>query len=115
MKNDREYNVESIRIYPLLIVHDRQFDTLGINKLLQKWFSFELQKIKDDYPIDKIFPLTIINIDSLIRHQNILRIRGKLRLENLIEEYHNFVNVKPEEFKSYNKLVTRKQNSFISL
>jgi len=87
---DTDYHYKDIIIYPILIVHDHQYDTLGFNTLLNNWFKFELKKLEDEgFFIHHIKPLTVINIDSLIYFQAALT--EDVTLNKVIDSYHDFV------------------------
>jgi hypothetical protein len=113
-KIDMDYNEDVVRIYPILVTHDRQFDCLGVNKLLQKWFIEELKLIKNDIDIRNVFPLTVMNIDVLILYQEAFKNRSKIRLENLIEDYHKYTFVLTKNYKSKSELEQKINNSLIS-
>ena len=58
-------------VYPILIVHDRIFQTLGINYRLNHWFKSELEEKLDlNCPGLNIKGLTVIDIDTLILYSN---------------------------------------------
>lgn len=48
-KCDKGYNPKNIKIYPIIVTHDRQFDSLSVNKLISKWFELELSRIKEEF------------------------------------------------------------------
>lgn len=57
----------NIKIYPILIVSDRIFDTIGINYKLNEWYLESIKIIMGDrYNASLIKNLTIIDIDTLI-------------------------------------------------
>src|SRR5690606_38611010 len=70
---DANYDLSRINIYPILITHDNQYDVVGFNNLLNHWFQTELSKlVAEGYRIRSVRPLTVVNIDSLIFHQDTL-------------------------------------------
>lgn len=84
---DTNYKVTSLYIYPILVLHDRQFNVAGLNLLINKWFAEELGKLKaEGLNIQKVMPITIIDIDTLIFHQDILRDRV-IKLEDVLDGY----------------------------
>lgn len=89
---DADYNPETVRIYPILITHDRQYDAPGVNKLVSMWFQEELSKLSETVNIGNIHDITIINIDTLILYQDLFNSRGKYRIEEFISEYHSKAN-----------------------
>lgn len=83
----QKYNSRNIRVYPILVVHERQFSTPGMNKLVNSWFDEELQGLKSDgYNISKVRPITIIEIDTFLLYQKQFA-NKRIKLEELIDEY----------------------------
>jgi len=57
----------SLTIYPILLVHDRIFQTLGINYRLNQWFKEQcIERLGDLNKTYNIKSLTVIDIDTLI-------------------------------------------------
>lgn len=57
----------SLTIYPILLVHDRIFQTLGINYRLNQWFKEQcIVRLGDLNKTFSIKSLTVIDIDTLI-------------------------------------------------
>lgn len=83
---DNSINVKSINIYPILVIHDRTFDCLGVNQVIRHWFRLELEKISSDYDISKVRDLVVLNVDELLLHQDIL-VKRRIRLEKVIDKY----------------------------
>ncbi|MDZ7848666.1 MAG: hypothetical protein U5L96_19075 [Owenweeksia sp.] len=66
---DQSYNYRDIRIYPIVITHDIQYDTPGLDVMINTWFQEELDDLASEgYYTRKVKPLTIINIDTLLLH-----------------------------------------------
>jgi hypothetical protein len=107
---DSNYDHENVSIYPVLITHDRQFDSLGINKILKKRFEEELQIVKTTHNIKNIKPLTIINIDTFIIYSETFRERGTVRLEELIDTYHDKLGKSHDPFLSFSDFSTKAFN-----
>lgn len=96
-----------------MVTHDRQFDSLGVNKLLLHWFNEELDNIKGTHNISNIKPLTVVNIDTFILHQEAFKSRGKVRFEDLIVAYHEAMSIiQPKKAGSQLKAVQRAHLSF---
>ncbi len=88
---DTNYKPTSIKIYPIIVLHDQQFNIAGLNVLINYWFKIEIEKLKENgINVDKVKPITIINIDSLIFHQDLFRQRT-IKLEKILDNYHKFV------------------------
>lgn len=86
-KIDIDYNNEHLRIYPILVTHDRQFDAPNINRILNIWFKEELVTKFEKNHIEKIKNLVVINIDTLILYQEHFKMRGIYGLEIIIDKY----------------------------
>ena len=88
---DTKYKPTSIYIYPIVILHDHQFNLAGLNVITNRWFREELLKLGESgLPIDRVQPIVIINIDSLIFHQDLFRDKT-IRLDFIIDEYIKFI------------------------
>lgn len=111
-KCDTEYSATTIKIYPILVIHDRQFDSPAVNKLISKWFKEELTELKDKFNISNVQEITVLNIDTLLFHQETLRARGDNRIEKLISDYHQEIEVDPKKYRSFSELKQKKVNSY---
>jgi hypothetical protein len=88
---DTNYKTSSLHIYPILILHDRQFNLIGLNYIINAWFKDELGKLKEKgINIDKVKPLTIIDIDTIIFHQDLFRDRT-LKMNLILDEYFKYI------------------------
>jgi hypothetical protein len=84
---DVNYNLNSIQIYPLLVLHDTSFNCPGLNAIIDYWFKLELYKLQDEgLNISRVKSLTVINIDTLILYADFFRTKKKT-LNDLIEAY----------------------------
>jgi len=84
---DNGYDGKKVKIYPILITHNRQFDCLGINKLLNNWFKQELQSNSTEICIKNAEPLTLINIEIFLRWHEAINKRSKFIFEKMIDEF----------------------------
>ncbi|MBW8050174.1 MAG: hypothetical protein FVQ77_07525 [Cytophagales bacterium] len=88
---DTNYNEGSLYIYPIIILHDHQFNVAGLNVLVNYWFQEEINKLNQlGFNTDRVRPIVIIDIDTLILHQDILRDRT-IKLENVLDNYYKFI------------------------
>ena len=88
---DTNYKTQAINIYPILILHDHQFNIAGLNVIVNNWFLTELVKLKEKgLPFHKVKPLAIIDIDTIIFHQDLFRDRT-LKLNQVLDEYFKFI------------------------
>ena len=86
---DTEYYYRDIRFYPIILTHDQQYDAIGLNSLLIKWFNDELEILRSEgLYIRKVRPVTLVNIDSLLFHQ--LPLTNALPLHEAIDLYYKF-------------------------
>lgn len=85
---DRAYSENEIFIYPVLVLHDTSFDTPGINRIVNDWFRVEINELRSKgYDVSKVFNITIINIDVLIKYSSCLR-NKRYSLDSLIRNYY---------------------------
>lgn len=82
---DRQVNKQNVRVYPIIITHDRAFTSPGVNWMLNQWY---LQEISDNYPniANQLQPLVLIDIDTLVLTCSRLQSR-RFILEHWIEVY----------------------------
>ncbi len=101
LKWDNTYKLDTARIYPIIVIHDRQLDVPGLNKIINFWYFSELEKLKKDIEIkSKVYPITLMTISTLILTHELFLDR-RLLLEEMIEEYHEFTKIKdPRHFGS---------------
>jgi len=99
-KPDISYHYKDIFIFPILITHDHQYDTPGLQDLVNSWFSDELTILEEEgLFINRVKPLTIINIDSLIFHQ--IALNESIQLHEVINAYHEYIKLnRTIKFKS---------------
>ncbi len=88
---DTAYKANSVYIYPMVVVHDHQYDVIGLNTIVNDWFMDEVKKLKaEGFHTERIQPLTIVGIDTLIFNQDLLRERS-LKLEELVDAYQKHI------------------------
>ena len=86
-KFDKIEKLSSLKIYPILVLHDSSFNAAGFNHLLNYWFDMELMKLKEEgINVEKVKPLTVINIDTLILYADFLK-NKKMSLNDLIDSF----------------------------
>ena len=95
---DNQYREIKTKIYPILITYEMEYDTPGLNMIVNSWFEAELSELKEKNPYLRTYqvnPLVIINIDTLIYYMDYLN--QKVQLHTIIQQFlvnNNF-------FKSY--------------
>ncbi len=107
--SDTAYYYKDIFIYPVLITHDHQYDTPGFNDLINNWFQFELNILGDEgLFINRVKPIAVVNIDSLIFHQKGLALN--MPLHKMLKLYHEYTHIytsyksdSSEVFEQYKK------------
>lgn len=91
---DTDYHYRNIYIYPILIIHQPQFDTGGLNFIVNSWLQEELIVLREQgYFVNRVKPITIINIDDLLLFENGLR--DNLNLYQVIDLYHESIKILP--------------------
>lgn len=89
---DTNYNYRDITIYPIVIVHDFQYDTPGLNVLIDSWFQEELSVLESEgYYTRKIKPLVIVNIDALLL--NSIPLAKSTPLHRALDFYYEFIRI----------------------
>lgn len=112
---DANYKAKNQFIYPIVVLHDHMYKVPGLNYMVNQWHLAELQVLREKgLTVDRVQPLTIIDIDTFIFHQDILRAQ-RIRLEDMIDRYHSYtfldakkkyVNIEDAKQKLYNKSVS---------
>ncbi len=100
-KFDENYKYREVNIYPIIITHDYQFETPGLNVIVNSWFQEELEYLQENgLFIGKTKPLTIINIDTLIFHQESLY--NNIQLNEVLDKYfHHKIAKSRKPFRSF--------------
>lgn len=108
---DTDYHYKEIFIYPVLLTHDHQYDTLGFNELIDFWFQDALLDLTDEeLYIHHVKPLSLVNIDTLIYNQ--AGLLNDISLHEMLNLYHRNKKVErqrsrkfksQEEFEKYIK------------
>jgi hypothetical protein len=105
---DKAYHYKDIFIYPVLLTHDHQYDAPGFNVLVDAWFQEELQTLrKAGLFVNRVKPITVVNIDSLIYHQ--VGLAEELPLHKVLDLYFEHLAARPdprvikteEDYKSF--------------
>jgi len=112
-KCDIDYNPENITIYPILITHDRQFDCLCINKLINRWFNEELTNSTSEFKCKNVSPLTLINIDTFLLFYKALQQRS-VKLEQMINSYFDIVYYDKSKCRTINEIKEKELKSLVS-
>lgn len=94
---DSGYKIKNLKIYPILIVHDIMFDTVGFNYFLHYLFKCEVEKIwNTDSERPTVKPLIVLNIDTIIQLADILR-NNKTTLKEILEFYYSKQKFNPKQ------------------
>lgn len=75
------------RIYPILVIDDSSLCVPGLNYILND--AFQSQMKNQDVKI-KVFPLVVIELDTLIAYANYFK-TGRIKLKDLIDEYYKYI------------------------
>ncbi|WP_194777638.1 hypothetical protein [Pararhodonellum marinum] len=108
-KLDSSYKPKSLKIYPIILLHNRQLDIMGLNNLINIWFDLEKDKIeKSGLSTKKLRYPTIIHIDTLfVMHEQLKS--GKYKLDTLLDDYQNLINGKTLKKKKFQNEHQQKQ------
>lgn len=88
---DKNYKPQTIKIYPILILHNSQQNVSGLNVLINYWFQNELTELeRNGIDTKRVKPIAIIDIDSLIFHQDAFKNR-KIKLEKVLDDYFKYI------------------------
>jgi hypothetical protein len=92
---DGGYESQNTIIYPVIIVHDSLYNSLGLNYWVNQWFQEKLMDIKAEQEFQAINfqnvrPITLIDIDTLILYRTNFE-AGELNLFELVELYQQHV------------------------
>lgn len=105
---DNQYKPNSIRIYPIIVLHNRQLETLGINQILRFWWKNEMENLgKEGYVTDNINDVIILNVDTLILNSDNIN-AGIFKLEDVIDSYLNDTNQELLSKRKYRSIGQRK-------
>lgn len=84
----------NLKIYPVLLVHDRIFQTIGINYKLNSWYRESLnERLGTKYNLTNIKNLTIIDIDTFILWSPYLKEKHN-RFKDILDNHLNKMNSK---------------------
>ena len=107
---DTNYKAKNQFIYPIVVLHDHMYKVPGLNYMVNQWHLSELQILREKgLNVDRVQPLTIIDIDTFIFHQDTLR-NQKIRLEDMIDKYHSYTHL--DEKKKYASIEDSKQKLY---
>lgn len=111
LKIDPSYKKEHLKIYPITVIHDRQLDIVGFNKILNIWFDEELKKTAAKIDVSKIKPITVIDATTLVLICELLNSR-QLALEDVIDEYHEYVRLR-KNYRSEAELLQHTKDTML--
>ncbi|MEN2412151.1 hypothetical protein [Flavobacterium mesophilum] len=113
---EKDYSPEKLIIHPVITLHYRMFNTVGLNKFINFWFQEELQILKNEgLKISNVKPLVMIDIDTLIFNKDVFADRI-IEFEDCLADYQtDYVGYNGQgriftTQQSYNQAL---QNSFL--
>ncbi len=84
----------NLKIYPILLVHDRIFQSLGINYRLNSWYIESLKnRLGEKFNLSNIKSLTVIDIDTIILWSPYLKEKDG-RFKKILDSHLNKLNSK---------------------
>ena len=107
---DIGYDIRNVSIFPVIIVHDALYSAPALNYWVYFWLDDLIKEMKVDsiyrnFNFEGLWPLTIIEIDTLMFYEENFRM-GQLSLIELIRQFHTEMDYKemnilnPEDVKS---------------
>jgi hypothetical protein len=116
-KEDNSYKPKSIKIYPIILLHNRQLDIAGLNNITNIWFNSEVASMEgESIPTKNLRRPTIMNIDTLlIIHEQLAS--GEFELDNILDSYQNWIHedkIKKKKFKNEDELFEFRENQLVS-
>lgn len=117
-KYDKQLKYKNCSIYPVIVVHHKEFTLPGINQLVNNEFKKEINNRKIN--TKQIKDLTIIDIDTLIVYQDVIS-ENKNNIYKLIDEYWTeykcnknypckeaLIDSLPEKYKNFDQFISKK-------
>lgn len=93
---DEKLKIKEISIYPIIVIHDHQYDAAGLRELINSWFIDELELLKcEGLFINGVKPLVIVNVDQLLYFQ--IPLNENISLHHLIDAYFEHIKRKPRK------------------
>jgi hypothetical protein len=84
---DQNIPINRVQIFPILVLHYRMFNAAGLNNVVNKWFTEDLEALHDSgVDISRIHDLVIVDIETLIFNKIALQNRV-IKLQKAFEEY----------------------------
>ena len=111
---DKNIKAKGLQIFPILILHYRMFNALGMNTVLNKLFKQELEKLEQKgFDISGVHSSVVIDVETLIFNREILQSK-KIKLQDALLEYEKSYlsfDIKYVRARSYAELIQKSQNS----
>lgn len=89
---DKGYEKDNIRVYPIIVIHDRQLDVPGFNKLINHWYKNEIEKQGLESLFIKIKQIVVLDMATLILIHELMKDR-RIILETLIDNFLSYVKI----------------------
>ncbi len=98
------------KIYPILVIDDSSLCAPGLNYILNEEFQ---QQLKNEKIKIKVYPLVIVELDTLIAFANYFQLRD-VRFKKLLEQYYEYIsrNKKPKKIEQITRAVLHKYFPF---
>jgi hypothetical protein len=95
---DTAYKPSSVIIYPILVVHDRQYNMPGLTELVNIWFQEELQALAiEGFPLENVMPLAIIDADTIIGYHESF-VNKSLIFSEALDYYYKAITPRQKKF-----------------
>ena len=98
------------KIYPILVIDDSSLCAPGLNYILNEEFQ---QQLKNEKIKIKVYPLVIVELDTLIAFANYFQLRD-VRFKKLLEQYYEYIsrNKKLQKIEQITRAVLHKYFPF---
>ena len=69
LEKDIKKSTDKLMVYPIIVLHNHQFNVPGLNQLVSSWFQMKLERLsKNGYNNENIQEVVIVTIDALITY-----------------------------------------------
>jgi hypothetical protein len=112
---DSAIKTDSVSIFPILLVHYPQYNTIGLNRIVNMWFQEERDKLASEgLDVSRVKNLVIVDLDTFILHQELLLSRQpKALLDNALEDYSKLMDLKTSKMISFKYQAYKLVNSSV--
>lgn len=89
---DKNCKGEKARVFPILMITDRILKCPGLNFLVNVWFKTEISKLLTTEEISRVYPITVVSIDSVMIHNEFIS-KNIGKLNQILKNYTSRFNI----------------------